>query len=205
MKIVITSFFIVIVNLLYVLSLPYLPGLEGYAAWKDLVITAVAFFIFAEAVMSTKKPLEESGPSVASSAPVAPVDRNLIIDAEIVHFLGLLQERGRFLDFLMDDITPYDNTQVGAAARVVHQGCGQILREYFDIQPVEARAEGETVALNEDYDPRSYRIVGETPATAAFSGRVLHRGWKTAKVSLPRVATPAQGATVVTPAEIEVK
>ena len=43
-------------------------------------------------------------------------------EAEIVSFLATFQERGRLIDFLMDDITTYDDAQVGAAARVVHQG-----------------------------------------------------------------------------------
>ena len=41
-------------------------------------------------------------------------------DAEIVHFLAMLQEKGRLVDFLMDDINAYNDAQVGAAARVVH-------------------------------------------------------------------------------------
>ena len=42
-----------------------------------------------------------------------------LADAEIVHFLAMLQEKGRLVDFLMDDINAYSDAQVGAAARVV--------------------------------------------------------------------------------------
>ena len=52
-------------------------------------------------------------------------------EAEIVSFLATLQEQGRLIDFLMDDITTYDDGQVGAAARVVHQGCKAALQEHF--------------------------------------------------------------------------
>jgi hypothetical protein len=47
-------------------------------------------------------------------------------EAETVSFLALLQERGRLVDFLMEDITTYDNAQVGAAAResVAHPTAG---------------------------------------------------------------------------------
>src|SRR5207253_9887315 len=54
-------------------------------------------------------------------------------EAEIVSFLSIFQERGRLIDFLMDDITTYDDAQVGAAARVVHQGCKAALEEHFSI------------------------------------------------------------------------
>jgi hypothetical protein len=39
-------------------------------------------------------------------------------EAEVVSFLATLQEKGRFVDFLMGDITIYSDAQVGEAARV---------------------------------------------------------------------------------------
>ena len=63
-------------------------------------------------------------------------------DAEIVHFLAMLQEQGRLIDFLMDDINPYSDAQVGAAARIVHAGCKGILQEHFSINPVRPEPEG---------------------------------------------------------------
>src|ERR1041384_4562846 len=52
-------------------------------------------------------------------------------DAEIVGFLAMLQEKGRLVDFLMDDINAYTDAQVCAAARVVHTGCKGVLQEHF--------------------------------------------------------------------------
>ena len=57
-------------------------------------------------------------------------------EAEIVSLLAILQERGRLVDFLMEDITTYDDAQVGAAARVVHEGCKAALQEHFRIRSV---------------------------------------------------------------------
>jgi Domain of unknown function (DUF2760) len=78
-------------------------------------------------------------------------------NAEIVHFLAMLQERGRLVDFLMDDINPYSDAQVGAAARVVHAGCRGILQEHFSINPVRTEQEGSMV---------------EVPASRVLSRRV---------------------------------
>ncbi|MCD4755860.1 MAG: DUF2760 domain-containing protein, partial [Deltaproteobacteria bacterium] len=41
----------------------------------------------------------------------------------IVQTLGLLQREGRLIDFLQEDIEPYDDAQIGAAVREVHRGC----------------------------------------------------------------------------------
>ena len=38
-------------------------------------------------------------------------------NAEVVNFLGILQEKGRLVDFLMDDVKGYSDAEVGAAAR----------------------------------------------------------------------------------------
>src|SRR5690349_12560463 len=65
-----------------------------------------------------------SSPAPAAVAPPPPAANQA--EAEIVAFFALLQEKGRFVDFLMDDVTAYDDAQVGAAARVVHQGCREV-------------------------------------------------------------------------------
>ena len=46
----------------------------------------------------------------------------------------MLQEKGRLVDFLMDDINAYSDAQVGAAARVVHAGCRGVLQDHFAIK-----------------------------------------------------------------------
>ena len=62
-------------------------------------------------------------------------------------FFGLLQEKGRFVDFLMEDVAPYDDTQVGAAARVVHQGCREVLHEHFKVTPISQAEEGSRITM----------------------------------------------------------
>lgn len=129
-------------------------------------------------------------------------------DEDIVSFLGLLQQKGRFLDFLMDDVTKYPDAQIGAAARVVHQGCAGVVREYFDIAPVHAGQEGGSLTLGQDYDAHEYRLLGRVTGEPPFRGRVLHRGWKTTGVHLPeKVETnhtsKLSSRGIIAPAEVE--
>ncbi len=128
------------------------------------------------------------------------------INAEIVHFLSLLQEKGRFIDFLMEDITSYTDQQVGGAARVVHQGCSAILREFFSITPIHGGREGEAVTIQKQQNLRDYRLVGKVKGEPPFSGVVLHRGWRTTKVALPRVSEArVPDFNLIAPAEVEVR
>ena len=148
-------------------------------------------------------------PAKAPSTPAAKADSPLVqpsaesqAQAQVVQLLARLQEKGRLVDFVMDDITPYSNEEIGAGARVVHQGCNEVLKEMFDIQAVHLGDEGETLSLAADFDARAYRLVGSVPEQPPFTGTVLHRGWKTSKVTLPRLTDTAH--EVIAPAEVEI-
>jgi hypothetical protein len=127
-------------------------------------------------------------------------------DAEVVSFLAMLQARGRLVDFLMDDINAYDDAQVGAAARVLHAGCKAALLEHFRIRPVREESEGATVQVAAGYRADEYRLIGKISGAAPFSGVLVHHGWKTDEVKLPRVL---RGSTdrlpAIAPAEVELK
>ena len=128
------------------------------------------------------------------------------VDAEIVHFLAMLQARGRLVDFLMDDINAYGDAQVGAAARVVHAGCKSVLQEHFEIIPVRAEPEGSTVQVPAGYLTDEYRLVGRIAGSAPFSGILVHRGWKTNMVKLPQLLRgAADQLPAIAPAEVDVK
>jgi hypothetical protein len=126
-------------------------------------------------------------------------------EAQVVSLVSMLQNKGRFLDFLMDDITSYPDSEVGAAARVVHQGCREVLRDYFDIAEVAKDAEGTSVTLDKNFDAARYRLVGRVGGQPPFRGTVLHRGWLTTKVKLPRLTGSLEhrDTDVIAPAEIE--
>ena len=127
-------------------------------------------------------------------------------EAEIVSFLATFQERGRLIDFVMDDITTYDDAQVGAAARVVHQGCKAALQEHFEIRPIREEGEGLSVTIAAGYPADEYRLIGKISGPGPFSGTLVHHGWKTASVKLPRIVrVDPNRLPAIAPAEIELK
>jgi hypothetical protein len=127
-------------------------------------------------------------------------------DAEIVSFFAMLQANGRLVDFLMDDINTHDDAQVGAAARVVHAGCKAALLEHFRISPVRAESEGSTVQVAAGYMPDEYRLLGKISGPAPFSGVLVHHGWKTDAVDLPRVLrSSTDRLPTIAPAEVELR
>ena len=126
---------------------------------------------------------------------------------QVIRFLSLLQEQGRFLDFVMDRVDQFPDDQVGAAARVVHGGCSQVMEEYFEILPVRQEKEGSDVQLDEHTPTALYRLVGKA-GNPPWNGRLLHKGWKAQKVTLPsgidsEGGKPGSDEMVIVPAQIE--
>ena len=127
-------------------------------------------------------------------------------EAEIVSFLAVLQERGRLVDFLMEDIKTYDDAQVGAAARVIHDGCQAALREHFKIRSVRDEDEGSSVTIPMGYAADEYRLIGNIRGAGPFSGTLVHRGWKTEAVKLPQIVrVDPDRLPTIAPAEVELK
>lgn len=148
-----------------------------------------------------------TSPAVKPAAPVIPRPTTIAsAEADVVALLATLQDKGRLVDFLQDDITGYTDAQVGAAARVVHQGCKAVLDDYFRIVPVRPEHEGATVTVPTGYPADEYRLVGKIGGSAPFSGTLMHRGWKAETVKLPRVVRSGDdGLPTIAPAEVELR
>ncbi|MEX3901214.1 DUF2760 domain-containing protein [Paraburkholderia sp. BR10954] len=131
----------------------------------------------------------------------APVLKEATPDAAL-QLLGLLQRDARFIDFVEEDIKAYSDADIGAAARLVHEGCRATLREHFTIRPVRDEAEGSRVTLPAGFDASSVRLTGNVVGSAPFSGSISHRGWRVDEVRLPKLAD-GHNAKVIAPAEVE--
>jgi hypothetical protein len=118
-----------------------------------------------------------------------------------LQLLGLLQREGRFVDFVQQDITSFDDVDVGAAARVVHQGCRKALAEHTKIAPVRNEDEGAQVTLAE-VDPSAVKLTGNVTGSPPFSGVLRHRGWRAESLRLPEPVAD-HDLSVLAPAEVE--
>ena len=116
--------------------------------------------------------------------------------------LGMLQREGRLIDFLEEDVAPYSDAEVGAAARVVHEGCRRVLHEYLALEPVLSEPEGAQVTVGAGFDARRIRLAGNVAGHPPFSGALRHHGWVAREVRLPPVPQ-ALDPKVLAPAEVE--
>jgi hypothetical protein len=170
------------------------------AFFRRIGLAFVAFFLvlfnreFAARVASLRqrRPTLEPSPSGRSED-----------SAEGLQVLAMLQREGRFVDFLQEDLASFSDSEVGAAARAVHDGCRKMLSAYLKLEPIFQEPEGMSIVVADGFDPTSVRLTGNVVGTPPFKGSLKHHGWRAREVRLPR---PPEGLdpSILAPAEVEI-
>ena len=164
---------------------------------------------FAARVWQAREPqrlASASAPAHALSAPAAvpaaaPAPTTIASDPAL-QLLALLQREGRFIDFIEQDIASFPDPEIGAAARVVHEGCRKALRGHIKLTPVRSEEEGARVTLDAGFSPAEVKLSGNVEGSAPFKGTLRHRGWRASGLTLP-TAVAGHDPTVLAPAEVE--
>ncbi len=145
--------------------------------------------------------VEERKPAPAAPPPKPIVLREPTPEAAL-QLLGLFQSEARLIDFLEEDIAAYSDADIGAAARIVHEGCRKVLHQHFDIEPVRHEPEGSRITLPKGFDPAEVRLTGNIVGEPPFQGVLVHRGWHASEVKLPQLSE-GHRADILAPAEVE--
>jgi Domain of unknown function (DUF2760) len=141
-------------------------------------------------------PREAARPAAPPPPAVRPADGAL-------QLLSILQRDSRLIDFLMEDIAAYDDSQIGAAVRELHDQCRDAVNRYVSLEPVIDGVEGAFTKAPSS-DPAIVKFVGNVPAKPPSGGLLRHKGWRAAKVDLPAIVTRTDVA-IIAPAEIEIE
>jgi hypothetical protein len=160
---------------------------------------SLAFNAFWRIVSSPGVAAEAAHPLPAAGQPAALKETD---PESALQLLALLQQQGRLIDFLRQDVSAFSDAEVGAAVRVVHEGCRKALEEHLDIAPVRDEAEGSRITLEVGFDPAQVRLTGNLVGEPPFSGALVHPGWRVTAVRLPRVAE-SHDLMVLAPAEVQ--
>jgi hypothetical protein len=152
--------------------------------------------------VSAPPPAPAPTPAPAAAPAPVPVQLREATPDAALQLLTLLQREARLIDFAHENLAAYADADIGAAARVVHEGCARVLKDHFTIQPVRTENEGARVTLEEGFDAASVRLTGNVVGKAPFKGTLSHRGWRATEVRLPQLAKE-HDATVLAPAEVE--
>lgn len=122
--------------------------------------------------------------------------------ASALRLLALLQQEGRFIDFIEEDIDAYADAQVGAAVRAIHAGCRKALRDRMRIERIRTEEDGADVRVESGFDATEVRLTGNVHGKPPFRGTLQHGGWRACEVKLPEGA--GTDAAILAPAEVEI-
>lgn len=170
-------------------------GLGALSLVLLVVLLAVSVKGSGSATATEEKPAQAPQPKPVESLKSATPDSAL-------QLLALLQQEARLVDFLNEDLTGFSDADIGATARVVHDGGRKVLREYFELVPLRSEDEETQITLPEGFNASEVRLTGNVLGQAPFTGVLVHKGWRAADTRLPKLA-PEHDATIIAPAEVE--
>ncbi len=154
----------------------------------------------------TAKPVakaESAPPPVPEPKPesVAPPPPD---ETPAIQMLAILQRKGRLIDFLQEDLSAFEDAQIGAAVRTIHEGCNEALAETVVLEPIFQTLEGGTVTIEPNFDSRAIRLVGSVANDPPFTGTLRHKGWRASSISLPERTGERDDEMIIAAAEVEV-
>lgn len=172
-------------------------GLTGLLLW---------FFLR----LSTKRLLQTLTPQPVTKKSAAEQDNERDRKSERKHqerrmylyLLSLMQREGRLLDFFSEDLELYEDAQIGAAVRSVHENCKKVINKNLAPKPVIDKDEGEEVTIDR-VDAHAVMLTGEVVGEPPFKGMLRHRGWQAKRLELPTLSGSGD-STVIMPAEVEI-
>jgi len=144
-----------------------------------------------EQASAVEKEVVEQAPKLREASPDA-----------ALQLLTLLQQDARFIDFVKEDLSTYSDADIGAAARVVHEGSKKTLDTYFTLEAIRSEEEETRISLPEGFNASEVRLTGNVVGDAPFNGILIHKGWKVSETKLPKI-TEGHDTAIVAPAEVE--
>lgn len=125
--------------------------------------------------------------------------------SDALTLLATLQRDARLIDFLMEDLSGYDDAHIGAAARDMHRACAAALERMFAPRPLRYQEEGAHVEILPGYDPVQVTLTGNVTGHLPLRGTLVHHGWQAMQCELPAWSGQEESARVIAPAEVEVQ
>lgn len=116
--------------------------------------------------------------------------------------LSTLQQEGRLIDFLQQDVANFSDEEVGAAARVVHGGCRKALLRLITPSRIMNDEEGARVTVAGGFDANRIRLTGNVTGQPPYKGTLKHHGWAASDLKFPTLAENID-YRVLAPAEVE--
>ncbi len=120
-----------------------------------------------------------------------------------LHLISVLQRDARLMDFFFEKLDQYEDAQIGAAVRNIHENSYKTVSKYLSPKPVIENDEGEEVTIEKGFDPAAVKLTGNVTGEPPFKGILRHKGWQADDFELP-VLSDRENSLLISPAEVEI-
>jgi len=120
-----------------------------------------------------------------------------------LQLLSVLQREGRLIDFFSEDLSMYEDAQIGAAVRSIQDNCKNSLNKYLNPKAVIDQNEGDPVTVPAGFDPNAIKLTGNVTGEPPFQGTLRHKGWRASRLELPTLSA-VMDPGILAPAEVEI-
>jgi hypothetical protein len=120
-----------------------------------------------------------------------------------IQLLSDLQKEGRLVDFLEEDLTEYEDDEIGSSVRGIHEGCKKVMDKILEKEKLLDQEEESSVRVNKDYNPNELKLSGRVSENFPQKGVLVHPGWKVKNLKLS--SRPKASSDIICPAEIEIE
>lgn len=142
--------------------------------------------------------LDSSAEPVITQKEIAETNKRFYL-----HLLSVLQREGRLIDFFSEDLSMYEDAQIGAAVRSIQDNCKNSLKKYLNPKAVIDQNEGDSITVPTDFDPNAIKLTGNVTGEPPFHGILRHKGWRASRLELPTLS-PVKNPSILAPAEVEI-
>jgi hypothetical protein len=132
-----------------------------------------------------------------------PVEASLT-DYELgaIQILSELQKEGRLVDFLEENLSDYEDDEIGSSVRSIHEGCKKVMDKVLEKEKLVDQEEESSIRVNKDYNATQIKLSGRVSETFPQKGILVHPGWKAKNLKLS--VRPKASSDILCPAEIEI-
>jgi hypothetical protein len=199
-------------------AIHYLPlylNLDLSASWDTLIFGCLFVLFFGLVQIRTSQAAvlawwrQANAAAEAKAAPQKgapkedPLKKQRYDQRLLLHLLTLLQREGRLMDFLGEDLSLYDDAQIGMAVRSIQENCKAAVEKQLRPKAVMDAEEESEVTVVAGFDPNAIKLVGNVTGEPPFRGVLRHKGWRATGVELPALADK-DDPLVIAPAEVEI-
>ncbi|MBF0199201.1 MAG: DUF2760 domain-containing protein [Planctomycetes bacterium] len=143
-------------------------------------------------------------PEKTVEAPPTPEkEENNNSDWAVISLLAELQKDGRFIDFMEEDLSHYDDEEIGSSVRTIHEGCQKALKRIISKEKIIDQDEESSYRVNKGFNTHHIKLNGKVSDNFPLKGTLVHPGWKVTDVKLGERSQHLD--KIITPAEVEIE